>query len=720
LKNSSSVAIIGVVVAVLLCCCCLVGLAVLGGFTFLKRTVTQPFFNPSIPFNIPTLEGGVPTLPGLQNLPTLSPNILPTVPGLQIPGLPTLPSLFGQETPTPPDGATPEPTPGIITAPLSQEAISSLHTLQTTNITLNDPNVMAQRFRGVGTIPATYPDPGAPFAVGATHEFWASNTDDNSNFRVKATLRYVGAHVYIWIEDGIQFNQSAVNKLASTFDTQIYPKDREFFGSEWTPGIDADPHLYILYAHGLGSTTAGYFSSADELSPLANKYSNAHEMFMINSDGVDLSEQYIYSTMAHEFQHMIHWYEHRNDESWLNEGFSVLAELLNGYPIGGFDTLFAQNPDMQLNDWSSDQTADRPHYGASFLFADYFLSRFGEKATQLVVSSKGRGLGAFDDALTQLNVKDTTSGKTYTTEDLFADWAVTNYILDGKAGDGRFTYTNYAAAPKVKPTEIYNNCPVTNQVRMVHQFGSDYIRFTCKGTYTLKFTGSTEARLLPVDAHSGKLAFWSNKDDQADMTLTHTFDFSQVSGPIGMTYYTWYDLEKDFDYVYLVASEDGTKWEMVKTPSCNATDPTGQNYGCGYNASSSGWIKEDVDLSQYAGKKVQLRFEYITDQAVNWEGFLVDDISIPAINYTTDFEKDDGGWEANGFVRVENRLPQDFAVSLVSKGQKTIVERLALPSDQTISVPITIGNDVSEVTLVVSGVTRFTRQPANYGFSMTK
>ena len=47
---------------------------------------------------------------------------------------------------------------------------------------------------------------------------------------------------------------------------------------------------------------------------------------------------------------------------------------------------------------------------------------------------------------------------------------------------------------------------------------------------------------------------------------------------------------------------------------------------------------EEVDLSQFAGQKVQIRFEYITDAAVNGEGFLLDDVQIDAINYQEDFE----------------------------------------------------------------------------------
>ncbi len=201
--------------------------------------------------------------------------------------------------------------------------------------------------------------------------------------------------------------------------------------------------------------------------------------------------------------------------------------------------------------------------------------------------------------------------------------------------------------------------------------------------------------------------------------MTHTFDFSQVSGPLSMTYWTWYDLEKDYDFAYLEASVDGQTWKLLKTPSCTTKNLSGNNYGCGYNAASQIWLNETVDLSQYAGKKVQLRFEYITDAAVNGEGLLLDDISIPAINYSTDFEKDDGGWQAKGFVRIQDTLPQTFSLSLIEQGKTTVIKTLQAKSDQTLSIPIQLGGDVNDDVLVVSGTTRFTRQQANYQFRLT-
>ena len=148
------------------------------------------------------------------------------------------------------------------------------------------------------------------------------------------------------------------------------------------------------------------------------------------------------------------------------------------------------------------------------------------------------------------------------------------------------------------------------------------------------------------------------------MTLTREFDFTNQTGPLTMRYWTWYDLEKDYDYLYLTASLDGEDWQIQITPSGTAEDPSGNSYGWGYNGVSSGgagWIQEEVDLSDFAGKKVQLRFEYITDGAVNGEGFLVDDIEVPQIDYFADFETDDGGWSAEGFRAHSKHLAADLS-----------------------------------------------------------
>ena len=144
------------------------------------------------------------------------------------------------------------------------------------------------------------------------------------------------------------------------------------------------------------------------------------------------------------------------------------------------------------------------------------------------------------------------------------------------------------------------------------------------------------------------------------------------------------------------------------------TNPTGASFGNAYNGKTNGWIEQEVDLSDYAGKKVQVRFEYVTDAAVNGEGLLLDDVRVDAIDYFTDFETDDGGWIAAGFVRVENVLPQTFRLALiVVRDGETTVQYIVVSADQIADIPISLV-DGDSVTLIVTGTTRFTRGLANY------
>ncbi|HSJ87023.1 MAG TPA: hypothetical protein VK909_07425, partial [Anaerolineales bacterium] len=307
---------------------------------------------------------------------------------------------------------------------------------------------------------------------------------------------------------------------------------------------------------------------------------------------------------------------------------------------------------------------------------------------------------------------DPQTGKPVSADDLFLDWAATLYLKDGSIGDGRYVYHNYSQAPQYQSPEAISNCPQSFN-SWVNQYGIDYYTIDCPGDHTIQFTGSTLASLLPVSPHSGRYVFWSNQGNESDMMLTREFDFTNVSGPIELSYWTWYDIEKDWDYAHLAASTDGQTWELLKTPSGTDYDPSGASYGWSYTGQTNGWIQEQVDLSKFAGQKVQLRFEYITDAEINGEGFLLDDLRVDAINYSTDFEADDGGWQADGFVRVDNVLPQTYGLSLIITGNNTAVTRIPLNPDQTASIPFSL-KDGQEAILIITGTTRFTSHGAAY------
>jgi len=442
------------------------------------------------------------------------------------------------------------------------------------------------------------------------------------------------------------------------------------------------------------------------------EYSNGHEMFLFNADNTELGNNFTYGVLAHEFQHMIHWKQDGNETSWLNEGSSELAAFLNGYDPGGFDFSYIADPDLQLNDWPNDQNATTPHYGAGFLFTTYFLDRFGEDATKLLVKDPANGLDSVEDVLREISATDPSTGAPISADDFFMDWAVTNFVLDKTVGDGRYVYNNYPGAHRASATESIVSCRQSPITRDVHQDGGGYIGIECEGDYTISFTGSTVTGLLPADPYSGQYAFWSNTGDESDMTLTREFDLSNVNGPIELSFRTWYDIETDWDYTYVEVSENGENWQILTTPSGTGTDPSGNSYGWGYTGKTSGWIEEKIDLSAYAGKKIFVRFEYLTDAAVNGEGFMLDDVKVDAAGYSSDFEADDGGWQAEGFVRVQNVLPQTFGLALI-KTSDSSVTMIPLSEDQVAEIPISLKSG-EKAYLVVSGTTRFTRELGTY------
>jgi hypothetical protein len=616
------------------------------------------------------------------------------------------------------DGITPTSPSELFRPPSDTISTETIKILSQAVVPENDFYELACRLQNICNVPKTLPAPTKPLTIGTKRNFWILNADTNKFLQVEMTLLNVTPLTYFWAENPESVNENDMKALMDEFDKKIIPTDREFFGSEWTPGVDNDPHIYVLYTGSLGSNIGGYVSFSDEFNPLVQKYSNTLEGYvLVNSQ--PLGDPYANSTLAHEFVHIIQNHADRNDQSWINEGFAEVGAFVNGYNVGGADGGYVQSPDLQLNDWATNDSPDfGSHYGQSFLYLTYFLDRFGEKATKALTANPENDLASVDDTLKTLNATDPQTSKLITADDFFMDWAAALYLKDGNVGDGRYIYHNYPAVPQTHDTETISNCPQSALTRDVHQFGIDYINVSCAGDHTLTFTGSTAVHMLPVDSNSGSYAFATNLGNESDMTLTREFDFTKASGPVKLSYSTWYDLEKDYDYVFLEVSEDGEHWQIITTPSGTADNPSGNSYGWGYNGKTDNWIKEDVDLSQYAGKKVQVRFEYVTDAAVTGEGFLLDDVSVKAINYQSGFEADDGGWIANGFSRVQNVIPQTFRLSLITKSTNgATVQAIELNPDQTAEIPLSL-KDGEEATLIVSGTTRYTRKSAIYQFEI--
>ena len=591
---------------------------------------------------------------------------------------------------------------------VSEVAELTLENLKEEVVPIGNFDDLAVRLRGVEEVPVPPTTQVKFYAEGDLRDFNVSNNDENLNFSISARLEKMTEHAYFWIEEGVSFDCDDLEGLASEFEEQIYPTNQEFFGSEWSPGIDGDPHIFILYAKGLGSTVAGYYSSADESHILSNPYSNMVELFVFNVDAVDLHDEYTKGVLAHEYQHMIHWNLDQNESSWLNEGFSELAAFLNGYSPGGFDYTFLRTPDYQLNNWPADGNTSK-NYGSSFLFANYLLNRLGEDMTRAIVAHKANGFDSVDAVLTEFGVVDDVRGEELTADDLVIDWMITNLLHNGDVMDGRFEYENYQNGPQANSNEILTPVVGESYDFDVNQYGADYLKVDATEGFTLHFEGGDYTTLLPTEIEDGNFSYWSNKGDASDMRLTGAFDFSDVDSPLTLTFSTWFDIEEGWDYVYLLYSEDdGTNWHYLKSENGTDYNPQGNNYGYGWSSTSNGWVDESIDISELAGKEVLLRFEYVTDAAVNNEGMLIDSLAISEIGYATSFETSEEIWDDEGFVRVNHLLPQTFNVAaLIEKNGDVSVDYLTLDEND---LDFSIGaGEADSVTFVISGTTRFTR-----------
>lgn len=573
---------------------------------------------------------------------------------------------------------------------------------------------LARRIYHVTNIP-TRPTSAPTRQVGDHEKFWVANSDADTSFQVDATLQVVGQHIYMWLQDGANVENGALQALADAFDQHIYDQVRQLWGSEDNPGIDGDPHIYGLFTHGLGDSIAAYFQS-DHTNPVqVVPTSNQHEMMFFNLDtiGSVVDTPDMESITAHEFQHMIRNNVDENEDTWMDEGFSVFTELYLGYQNSmGFALDFLPNPQTQLNYWAEATSARAGNYGAALMFITYFYERYGLDGIQKLSADPANGLQAVDNTLHLL--------KQPGVNNLFADWVLANYFMDPSLGDGRYGYKLLPASlGTAAPLARVESYPFHNETS-ANQYSADYYALdNLNGSTSLDVTVTVPdtVQLFPTDAASGRWSWYSNRGDESDTTLTHDFDLSNVTAAT-LNYKVWYYTEEDWDYAYLMVSEDGgATWAALPTSHTTDNNPHHTAYGPGYTGESNGWVNESVSLNQYAGKKIQVRFEMITDDAVTQPGMVIDDVAVPEIGYNTDFEQDGGGWQPAGWIRTDNVLPQQAWVQVAQQvgSDVKLTRRLTMISGgapQTWNVPLEAG--ASQVVVAITPFAPLTIVPMPY------
>lgn len=414
---------------------------------------------------------------------------------------------------------------------------------------------------------------------------------------------------------------------------------------------------------------------------------------------------------------MIHWSLDPNEEPWFVEAMSRLAVFLNGATLannGPRQTnteLFANDPAISLTSRpavraAQDEAPFFPHYAAEQLFAVYLYEQFGPQLIKDIVSNPAPGVIGIQEALAKLPGSPRF-------EDVYADWIVANLLNRTTLDEGQFGYEEIRpASPQLEAVESFTGERLVDQLP---PYGTRYYVIRRDGPVQIEFAGSTMTRLTPADPVSEEFTWYSTRGDSSEFTLSRIFDLSVVDAAI-LRFKVWFQLEEYHDYAYVEISLDGGRtWEILDTVHGTDKNPHNVALGTGYTGSTPDWRFDSVDLTPYTGQKVHIRFHVITNETTNWDGFQVDDITLPEIGYFDGAEDERGGWKTEGFIRNSNFVPVEWIMWLVKNTNPIQVERINLAPDQTANFELSgLGDSYDQARIVISPAAPLTTMEIDY------
>lgn len=184
-----------------------------------------------------------------------------------------------------------------------------------------------------------------------------------------------------------------------------------------------------------------------------------------------------------------------------------------------------------------------------------------------------------------------------------------------------------------------NNGSYTISDTITKRFGATSVVFSDNGSSMANWTStgwglSTSQFVSPpssiTDSPSG------NYQNNAFNTLTQTQAvFIPNTSFAKLNFWAKWDIETGWDYVQVQIRQSGSITWTPLQGKFTKTGGSNQAPGQPLYDGNSNWVYEEIDLSAYAGKNIQLRFLLKSDGAVTADGFYFDDLKITVLDIET-------------------------------------------------------------------------------------
>jgi hypothetical protein len=356
---------------------------------------------------------------------------------------------------------------------------------------------------------------GAPstqsLSASETWDFYVSNRVTQVFDQVSAVKVWEGRTARLWVDQLDMDDATVLAKIQATIpllgrslDTLtpassrnaaqgIIANDEDVYGPEPSKfAADWDNKTNFLLTDikdgftGSGGYIAGYFSPYDQGEDFGSNMMNL--LYIDSHEGLSGGTTALSGTIAHEFQHLIHYGINPTSEVFFNEGCSEVASILNGYRDRN-SSLFLNNTNVSLMRWSyNDNTLVLSDYARAMTLLHYLYEQYGESILTKMVATRTTGINRITQTLAAI-------GNSDTWQDVLKGFAVANY-LQTYAADTRYGYKLRLSSSTAKASRTFTGGVFPSDTSMsVQAYASSYLLFSKpKGSVKLRFASRTNKK----------------------------------------------------------------------------------------------------------------------------------------------------------------------------------------------------------------------------------